>query len=246
MVIALGALYFSYARGAWLALVTGFASYWLLKKKWLFASFVIFFILVVSCIFWLKTNNRYLKFAHDYSTTIYHPNFAEHLAATYQMKDVSTAERYYRWIAGVRMIKDTWQNGFGPTTFYHNYKTYTVPAFKTWVSKNEEHSTVHNYFLLLVIEQGIPGLILFLILLGSLFRYAQCIYHRTQNRFWKIGTAGTAAILTMICTVNFLSDLIETDKVGSIFYLCIAYLIIADTKTKNEKSQPSPHVQSIS
>jgi O-antigen ligase len=38
----------------------------------------------------------------------------------------------------------------------------------------------------------------------------------------------------MTCTVNFLSDLIETDKIGSVFYLCIAALIVADRQTKNE------------
>ena len=43
--------------------------------------------------------------------------------------------------------------------------------------------------------------------------------------------AAMAAILTMVITVNFLSDLIETDKVGSIFYLCIATIIIADLQT---------------
>jgi hypothetical protein len=36
----------------------------------------------------------------------------------------------------------------------------------------------------------------------------------------------------MQCTVNFLSDLIETDKVGSVFYLCLAFLVIADAKTR--------------
>jgi O-antigen ligase len=36
----------------------------------------------------------------------------------------------------------------------------------------------------------------------------------------------------MICTVNFLSDLIESDKVGPLFYLCLGILIIADQHTK--------------
>ncbi|MGN6399401.1 MAG: hypothetical protein ACTHMD_03040, partial [Flavisolibacter sp.] len=117
--------------------------------------------------------------------------------------------------------------------FYENYKSYAVPAFKTWVSKNEEHSTVHNYFLLLIIEQGFVGLLLFLLLLGSLFWYAQKIYHRTREQFWKTTIAAVSAILVMICTVNFLSDLIETDKVGSVFYLSVAVLIIADVSTRN-------------
>lgn len=231
-VITILALYLSYSRGAWLALTAGLISYWLLKRKRLAISFLLFFVLCIAGILWLKKDDRYLQFASDYKTTIFHTNFREHLLATYEMKDVSTAERYYRWIAGVRMVKDSWKTGFGPNTFYDNYKSYTIPAFKTWVSNNEEHSTVHNYFLLLLIEQGAIGLVLFLLLLGALFWYAQTIYHRTNDAFWKTTVAAVAAIVTMVGTVNFLSDLIETDKVGSVFYLCVAVLIIADGKTR--------------
>ena len=237
--ITLTALYFSFARGAWLALFTGVIAYWLLKKRWLPQCFITTVLVSIVLVLWLKNDNRYLHFAHNYQSTIYHQDFNEHLAATYQLKDMSTAERFHRWIAGVRMIEDSWQTGFGPTTFYQHYKSYTVPAFKTWVSRNEEQSTVHNYFLLLIIEQGVIGLLLFLILLGLLFWYAQTIYHRTTSIFWKRTVAAITAILVMQCTLNFLSDLIETDKVGSVFYMCIAALIIADRKTKqlNELSK---------
>ena len=233
--VTLPALYFSFARGAWLALITGAGAYWLLKKRWLLKSFVLVIFLLIAVVFWLRHNNRYIEFAHDYQTTIFHENFGEHITATYQLKDMSTAERFYRWIAGVRMVEDSWQTGFGPSTFYRHYKGYTVPAFKTWVSRNEEQSTVHNYFLLLLIEQGAVGLILFLLLLGMLFWYAQKIYHRTADVVWKGGVATIAAILVMQCTLNFLSDLIETDKVGSVFFLCIAALISADKATRIRK-----------
>ncbi len=232
LIVTVAAIYLSYARGAWLAMFAGVIVYWLLRKRLLVKSFIVIIMLTVITVLWLKDNDRYLAFAHDYKTTIFHPDFEEHLAATYQMKDVSTAERFHRWIAGVRMIDDSWQTGFGPSTFYQHYKSYTVPAFKTWVSANKEHSTVHNYFLLLLIEQGAIGLLLFLLLTGAMFWYVQRIYNGTQNRFWKITAATVGAILMMQCTVNFLSDLIETDKIGSVFYLCVATLIIADRKTK--------------
>ena len=195
-----------------------------------FVHWLIFLVLSIAAVFYLKSNDRYLQFAPDYKSTIFHTNFREHLIATYQLKDVSTAERFYRWIAGVRMIRDSWMNGFGPSSFYRQYKSYTQPAFKTWVSRNREQSTVHNYFLLLIIEQGVIGLFLFLVLLGALFWYAQSIYHRTTDRFWKVVVAAVSAILVMECAINFLSDMIETDKAGSIFYLCVAVLVLAERK----------------
>lgn len=245
LALTLAALYLSYSRGAWLALLTGIIAYWLLAKRLLFIGFLFFFFISVGLVFWLKANDRFLNYSNEYKTTIFHSNFTEHLIATYKLKDLSDAERFYRWVAGIRMIKDNWQTGIGPSTFYHQYKSYTLPAFKTYVSANKEQSTVHNYFLLVLIEQGVIGLLLFVSLVGSFFWYAEKIYQRTSEKFWKIGIASVASIMVMQCTVNFLSDMIETDKIGSVFYWCIAVLIVADFKTRKE-SDFSTNVQSIS
>jgi O-antigen ligase len=234
MIIVLIALFFSYARGAWLALIIGSLSYWLIQKRKLLIAFVVIIVLTIISVSWLSTNDRYLAYAHDYRTTIFHKNFEEHLVATYKLKDVSTAERFNRWIAGVRMVKDNWLLGYGPNTFYYNYKPYAIPAFKTWVSDNKEHSTVHNYFLLVLIEQGVPGLLFFLVIVGAMIYYAEKIYHRTEDKFYKVTALACGAMTMMILVVNFLSDLIETDKVGSLFFLCLATLISIDMKTREE------------
>ena len=233
-IIVLTALFFSYARGAWLALIIGVLSYWLIQKRKLLIAFVAAIVLAISSVAWLSSNDRYLNYAHDYRTTIFHKNFEEHLVATYRLKDVSTAERFNRWIAGVRMIKDNWLTGYGPNTFYDNYKPYAIPAFKTWVSDNKEHSTVHNYFLLVLIEQGVPGFLFFLLIVGSMFYYAEKIYNRTEDKFYKAAALACGAMIMMIVVVNFLSDLIETDKVGSLFFLCIATLVSIDLKTRKQ------------
>jgi len=240
------AVYFSYARGAWLALIAGLIAYWLLKKRLMVFGFLSVLVLILIGVFWIKLNERYVKFSNDYSSTIFHSNFREHLIATYQLKDLSNAERIYRWVAGVRMIKDNWQTGSGPSTFYSQYKSYALPAFKTYVSKNPEKSTVHNYFLLMLIEQGVIGCLLFLALLTAAFWYTQKIYFRTDEKFWKVVVSAVASILAMQCVINFLSDMIETDKVGSVFYLCIATLVIADIKTRKDKSNLSADVESVS
>jgi O-antigen ligase len=239
IIVLLTALFFSYARGAWLALAAGLATYQLIKRRYLVITYFIAIIFTVSFLFWVKSDDRYLRFSHDYNTTIFHTEFREHLIATYQLKDVSTAERFYRWIAGVRMIKDNPLTGFGPNTFYNNYKSYTVPVFKTWVSNNEDRSTVHNYFLLTTIEQGIPGLIFFLLLFGAMLYYAQHLYHRIQDVFYKTVSVTIGVILVMIAVVNFLSDLIETDKIGSLFFLCLSVLIVTDINTRSQPKEKS-------
>ena len=238
-IIFLIALFFSYARGAWLALIFGMLSYWLIQKRKLLIAFVIVIALTISSVFWLSANDRYLNYAHDYRTTIFHKNFEEHLIATYKLKDVSTAERFNRWIAGIRMIEDNWLTGYGPNTFYYNYKPYAIPAFKTWVSDNKEHSTVHNYFLLVLIEQGVPGFLFFLLIVGAIIYYAEKIYHHAEEKFYKITALACGVMTMMIVVVNILSDLIETDKVGSLFFLCLAVLVSIDLKSGNQEAKNS-------
>jgi O-antigen ligase len=242
ILILLLALYFSYARGAWVGLLTGSLAYVLLKKKFLVPFFFLSLLFCAGAVWWLQKENRYLHYAPNFNKTIFHTDFREHLVATYQLEDMSTAERFYRWVAGVRMAKKSWKTGFGPNTFYNNYRGYTIPLFKTWVSRNDEHSTVHNYFLLLLVEQGVTGLLLFLILLAVAFHTAQRLYHRTANPFWKGALACVAVVLVMVCTVNFLSDLIETDNTGPVFYLCLAVLILAEKSIKREASELASHV----
>jgi O-antigen ligase len=232
IIIVLVAILFSYSRGAWLALVIGLATYWLIRKQKLLIAFAATLLLIIAFTFWVSGKDRYLSYSNDYRTTIFHTNFKEHLIATYKLKDISTAERLNRWVAGVRMIKDNWLTGYGPNTFYNNYKSYTIPAFRTWVSDNKEHSTVHNYFLLVFIEQGIPGVLLFLLLVGGMLYYAESLYRRTSDVFYKTAAMACGVMLIMILTVNFLSDLVETDKVGSLFFLCLAVLVVIDVNTK--------------
>ena len=228
--IATVALILSYARGAWLALIVGAGAFWCIRRGVLSKAYILSFAIIITVFTWLIQDQRYMKFAHNYNKTIFHSNFEEHLQATYQLKDVSTAERFYRWIAGFRMIPEKMATGFGPNTFYLHYKSYTNTAFRTWVSRNTEHSTVHNYFLLTIIEQGVVGLLLLLVLLGYAFYTAQKIFKHSTDIFWRVAAAVCAVILAMECTVNFLSDLVETDKVGSIFYLVIATLMVADVQ----------------
>ncbi len=223
--ICLVGILLAFSRGAWVALLAGAAVIYVVRKNWLkqtLACIGISFILFAT---WLIYDNNYLQFSNNYNTTIFHSNFEEHLQATWQLKDVSNAERFYRWVAGVRMSNEHLFSGYGPNNFYPHYKGYTVASFRTWVSDNDDHSSVHNYFLLMLIEHGIPGFIFFSILLIAMLLYAQKMYHERKDAFGKTFAMTIAVLLTMISCIIFMNDMIETDKVGSIFFLCLGLLI---------------------
>jgi O-antigen ligase len=222
------ALFFSYSRGAWIAGLAGMLSFLSIRYRFFPALTLFFTVLICAAFIYFSGSNRYLDYRPDFDRTIYHRDFREHLKATYRLTDLSTAERFYRWIAAYRMTDGHYLFGYGPNSFYPEYKAYTVTAFRTYVSDNPERSTVHNYFLLLLIEQGLPGLFIFIFLLITAFRKAGELYHRPGSAFRTIVAGAIAAILGMIIVLNLLSDLIETDKIGSIFFIALGMLAVLD------------------
>ncbi len=235
MLVLVAGFILSYSRGAWLAGFVGVVVAFVLYKKWLWQLIVGGFLAAIVFMYGLVQQNKYLKFEPDFQHTIFHPNFKDHLAATVTLKDVSNAERIYRWVAGVNMLMDKTITGFGPNNFYDNYKAYTNSGFKTWVSSNPDHSSVHNYFLLTSLEQGLPGLVFFLLLFFTMLGYSQYLFHHLQSRFYAVIALTTGAIIAMVGMLNFLSDLIETDKIGSIFWLSAGILMVLSQQLTIEK-----------
>jgi O-antigen ligase len=235
LLTGLAGLFFAYSRGAWIALILGFSAIWIIQKKLMGVLLSLAITGVVISTAWLATDKKYLEFAPDHDRTVFHTDFSEHMRATVEMTDVSTAERFYRWIAGVKMLTDKPVTGFGPNSFYTHYKPYTVARFQTWVSDNEEHSTVHNYFILTALEQGVTGLVLFCVLYFGMLLRVQKLYHQLHSRFYRTVALTVAIVLIMIGVINSLSDMIETDKIGSLFWLCLGMIVLLDERSKEEK-----------
>lgn len=231
-VVLLVAIYFSYTRSAWLSLVSAVAMYFVFRKKlsgWLLGLGIAG---AIGFMLFMSINNHYLNYEPDFEHTIYHADLEDHLLSTFEGEDVSSAERVYRWIAGVRMWLHKPINGYGPGNFYDFYKSFTVTGFKTYVSENPERSSVHNYFILLLTEQGLVGLLIFLALTIALLTHGQRIYHETKDKQEKRYVMAVLLCLVIIYANTMLSDLIETDKIGSFFFICIALLVNQDVRNK--------------
>lgn len=235
IIIGIAGLIFAYARGAWMAFLAGIGMAWLIRKKMVLELILTVTAVVLISVSWLVTDKNFMHFTPDHDRTYYHTDLGKHILATVKGKDISAAERLYRWVAGARMMAEKPVAGFGPNTFYLHYRPYTVSSFQTWVSNNPEHSTVHNYFLLIGLEQGIPGLVLFCILYFGMLLATQNLYHNFQSVFYKTIALTTGIVLTMIGIINCLSDMIETDKLGSLFWLCLGVIILLEDKAREEK-----------
>ncbi len=223
-IILLIGIAFSYTRAAYVALFSIVFIYPILKFKLLNFVSVASIILICVGLFYYVMDNKYLELAPDYNQAVTHTNFSSLLEATPQGKDISTMERLYRWVAGIRMTQERALIGYGPSNFVQNYEPFTLHQFATYVSDNPEQSTIHNYYLMTAVEQGIPGLLFFLILLYGYFKTAQyaLIHLCPELQTWVIATLWSTGTILIILLFN---DMIETDKVGSYFFINLAILV---------------------
>ena len=227
------AINFAYTRAAYVALVAAIGIYWVVRWRLMKVALVGVALVFALIIGFIGTRDNWLLFAPEYEKTISHKSFDNLLEATTKLEDISTMERVYRWVAGSYMVQDKPLLGFGPGTFYFHYKNYTVSSFKTYVSDNPEHSGMHNYFLMLAVEQGLPGLLFYLLFCVLVMLKGESIYHNTIDSSRR---RVLMAALLCFCLTNILmlmNDFLETDKIGSLFILSVAIIVNVDLKNRD-------------
>jgi len=235
LIVLLIAIYLTYTRAAQAAIVLAIGIYWVIK--WRLAKVAVLSSLVLGglLVVFLSVNNRYLDMAPDYNKAVAHDKFDNLLEATYKMEDISTVERFYRWVAGMYMVKEKPLTGYGPSTFYSEYKSYTVKSYKTYVSDNPEKSGIHNYYLMTAVEQGIPGFLIFMVLALLPILIGEVTYHNTQDKSDKGLIMASIICFVLIDIVILINDLIEADKVGPFFFLSMAIVVFFSVKAKESK-----------
>ena len=230
-IIILFAIQISYTRAAYIGIFAAAGAYFIVKYK--FTKFVVaaagVAAIVMSLFFF--SNNKYLDYAPDFEKTVTHYEFDNLLAATAKGEDISTMERVYRWVAGFHMVKDHPMFGVGPGNFYNNYHKYTVTAFATYVSDNPDRSGIHCYYFMVLVEQGFIGAILFIIICAWILLLGERVYHGYAGDAYQQNLVMmTLLSLISILVILIVNDMIETDKVGSFFFVYLAILVNFDLR----------------
>lgn len=224
----------SYTRAAYLALFMAIAAAYAVRLRLMKLAIGGSLVGITLILMYFAQGNRFMDYAPSIHT-VAHEGFGDIVSATSKLEDISTMERYYRWIAGFKMIARRPWTGYGPSGFYSNYREHTLGIFSTYVSDNPEQSTVHNYYLMVFVEQGVFGFLLFLILTFATLLVGERIYHQTTNLSRKRLIMAAICSTVIIDAFLLINDMVETDKVGTFYYINIAMLIVADLRNKEEK-----------
>lgn len=221
----LAGIYFSYTRGAWLALPVMIGTWILIKYKLIRFTYPLAVVAGILFFVYMAQDYRYLKYAPNFEKTIYHDDLGDHLSATFEGKDMSTMERFHRWIAAFRLFRENPIMGIGPNTFVDLYKPYTSTNFETYISDNDERSTVHNYFIYVLVEQGLIGFIIIVIVVGAFFIYGERTYHQLKHPLYKQFYLACLLCGASFWLNNLFSDLLEANKVAPLWFFTIAWML---------------------
>lgn len=235
-IISLVAIQTSYTRAAYGSLFIAALYVVVMRLKLTKHALILAMALVIAFGTFVVSNNRFFNFAPNYNKTVTHTDFDNLLEATYKLEDISTMERVYRWVAGSYMSAEHPVVGFGPGNFYRFYKGYALESFRTYVSDNPEHSGIHNYYLMTVVEQGWPGLVFFVILFCTGLITAEKAYHRTKKKSVKLAIIIFSSSLVVNLSFQLMNDMIETDKAGPWFFLCLAGIVVLDLQNRLDGS----------
>ena len=224
--LLLPAIYFAFTRAAMVSLILGAIAFFLIRLRIMKLSLLIASLAVVAGSTFLLINNRYMDYAPEFEKTVSHTQFNSLVEATAKGQDVSTMERVYRWLAGYNMVKERPFTGFGPGNFYTSYKAYTVGSFRTYVSNNPDKSGIHNYYLMIMVEQGVLGFLIFISLCIALLIMGENVYHQLVDPFYKALAMACNISLIIIMAILLINDMLEAVKIGSIFFLSAAFIMI--------------------
>ncbi len=229
-------IYFAYARVAYIALAFWLLMLVALRLRKVGAVIILAITMAIGGGIYLGHNNHYLSLAPEYSQAIAQHKFEDLVTATTEKKDISSMERLYRWMAASQMIMARPIGGWGPGSFYSQYKAFTVKSFQTYVSDNPDKSGVHAYFLMILVEQGVIGLMIWMALICGALLLAQKLYFATtMNPTSRALVSLAYSIIALTIAINSINDMVEVIKMGIIFWFSLMLLI-------REKSNQPLHI----
>ena len=134
------------------------------------------------------------------------------------LSDTSNAYRIEMWDITIDIIRDHWIAGvgFGHLPFKQTFETYirTMPTFHA-----------HNTYLETAAEMGIPGLLVFLLLLFILFKYGINKLIRVEDRYISIMSAGVLSGLGGVLLHGAVENILYLPKIIITFWILVSFVL---------------------
>jgi len=225
LIIYIVAFRLSNSRAAWVSLIGGIGVFFIyyLRIKWYTVAIV-----GVIGLFFFSTIQEQLLIRLERNKQDSSENLEEHIQSISNIKtDASNLERINRWNCAIAMFKDRPVLGFGPGTYKFEYAQFQKAKDKTIITTNAgNRGTAHSEYLLVLSEQGLPGLIILLSSIIAILHTGSVVYNSTaEHKSRQIALWLIVGFVTYWIHA-FLNNFLETDK-ASVPYWAFAGILVA-------------------
>ena len=237
ILINLTGLYFSYTRAAWLSIVAAILVqaliFFKIKFKYIaLAAFSLTFIILLS---WTQIQFLLEQNKEEHTTE----DFGKRIESAANISsDASNLERINRWSCASAMFEERPVFGFGPGTYAFEYARFQKPENLTIISTNfGDGGNAHSEYLGPMAEMGLPGLIVTLILIATIFYKSITLYNKwpSEDRETKVLILAMILSLVTYFVHGILNNYLDTDKACVPIFSMLAIFIVLENQLENKK-----------
>jgi len=232
------AIILSFARAGWLSLGVALSIFATLLLRIKFRTLILTFASIAILFFTFQTEIVMLLSKND---TDAKGGFANNVESMTNIStDASNLERINRWSCAIRMWEDKPVFGWGPGTYMFKYAPYQLSRDLTIISTNfGTNGNAHSEYLGPLSEQGLPGLIIVVVLLFYSTALGYRLVYSLADREDRILCTGIFLGLMTYFVHGFLNNFLDTDKLSLPFWAFLAALVCFDIYySKIKKSKP--------
>jgi len=229
LVIFSGGFILSYSRAAWISLIVSllFTLIVVLKISWKIIIPALTVVIIAVVLSWQPVMQRLSENRQDSSGEL-----QRHLRSFSNITtDASNLERINRWKSALRMFRERPLFGWGPATYQFCYAPFQMADEKTIISTTYgERGNAHSEYLGSLSESGIPGMILYLVLLIVVFIKGIRLYHCERNKWLRMVVLTMMAGLMTYVVHGGLNNFLDTDKISALFWGMTAVIVALDIR----------------
>jgi putative inorganic carbon (hco3(-)) transporter len=206
-------LLFSFSREAYAGILIGLFFLGLIRQRWLLIALVVFLMSWQSLV---------------------PVSVQERILMTYdkneQQLDTSAQDRVEIWNDAMNLFQQNPILGAGFDTYQYQHRVGI-------------YTDTHNYFLKVMVETGVLGLLFFLFILGKAARQGVRLYFQARDVFLRSLGLGFTVMMACVFVVNFFGDRWLYVEVNGFLWVLLA-CVIRGQMIENERAQEATAAES--
>lgn len=231
-ILALGTI-LSYTRAAWVSLA-GAGALWALMRLGVRLKTLLAVGIVGLGFLWIAQDALLITLQRNEQDSS--DDLAEHVESISNVSsDASNLERLNRWNCALAMFAERPLVGWGPGTYQFRYAPFQRSSDRTIISTNNaDGGNAHSEYLGPLAEQGVPGTLLILTLLGWTLHLGFKLQRTlSKPRDRRLAMGAFLGLMTYFVH-GVLNNYLDTDKASAPFWGLLAVLVAFDLKPNNQ------------